>query len=150
MYVNFCWLTNSGVPMCRYPLENIPYVFNPASPAVLSMSCSSYLDDLWNGSTTAVLWGAASRIYLEQHTIFSHKHTHTEISIYLSIYIYIYIYIYREREREREREIQVWAEKLIWSCDVCCWWLFWPMESKHSNVNEKNIYIMLEWKYILL
>ena len=44
MKVSFCYLSHTGVSMCRSPKENTSYEFVLISPPVLSMSCSSYLD----------------------------------------------------------------------------------------------------------
>ena len=48
MYVSPCQLANTGASLSRQLLENITYEFVLTSPVMLSMSCSSYLDDLWD------------------------------------------------------------------------------------------------------
>ena len=49
MKVSFCWLTNTGLSMYKSIEENIVYEFVLTSPAVPSMSCSSYLDGEMGG-----------------------------------------------------------------------------------------------------
>ena len=44
-----CWLANTGMAMCMTSSENVTYELVFASPAVLSMSCSFYLNSLWDG-----------------------------------------------------------------------------------------------------
>ena len=40
--------------MCRNPKENVTYEFVLASPALLCMSCSSYLNGLWDRRQVAI------------------------------------------------------------------------------------------------
>ena len=47
-YVSFCWSANTGVSMCRSTLNNVAYEFDHVSSVVLSMSCLSYLNDLYD------------------------------------------------------------------------------------------------------
>ena len=47
-YKQICWSANSGVFMCRSPLDDNAYVFVNTFPAVLSISWSFYLDCLWD------------------------------------------------------------------------------------------------------
>ena len=54
IYVSFCWLTDTGMFMCRSLKENVADEFILASPAV------PYLNGLWDGSKVAVqllFWG---------------------------------------------------------------------------------------------
>ena len=46
MEVSPCWSANTDMSMCRSLLENVTYEFVLTSPAVLSMFCLSYLNDL--------------------------------------------------------------------------------------------------------
>ena len=47
--VSLCCEANTGMPMRSSPQENVISEFVFTSSAVLSMSCSSYLDGLWDG-----------------------------------------------------------------------------------------------------
>ena len=33
-----------------------------------------------------------------------------------------------------------WAEKFIWWCHICCWWLFWLMGSKHCKTDGRSMW----------
>ena len=54
MNVSFCCLVNTGVSTCSSPEKNIVYEFILISPAEPIMSCSSFLDGLWDGKQVAV------------------------------------------------------------------------------------------------
>ena len=63
-----------GASMCWSPWENVAIAFVFASPAVLCISCLSYLNGLCDGRQVAVhlliLWGVASKIFSRQGTAF--------------------------------------------------------------------------------
>ena len=52
--VSFWWLTNNVVSMCWSQEENISWEFVLISQAVLSMSCSSCAESLWDGTWVVV------------------------------------------------------------------------------------------------
>ena len=54
MFVSFCWSGKTNEPMRRSPQENVAYEIHLTSPAVHVISCSSYLDDLWDGRWVVV------------------------------------------------------------------------------------------------
>ena len=54
MTVSFCWLTNTGVSICRSPPENVAYEFILTSLVVPSTFCSFYLSGLWDGRQVAI------------------------------------------------------------------------------------------------
>ena len=72
--VSLCWSANTGMSMCNSPSENVAYRFIFTSPAVPSMSGSSYFEWLvrWmvHNHTAAVLWDASLRICSKQHVTF--------------------------------------------------------------------------------
>ena len=45
----FCWSAKAGVSICMSAQENVANEFVFASPAIFRISCSSSLDDLWDG-----------------------------------------------------------------------------------------------------
>ena len=49
MNITLCGSDNTGVAMCGGLHQNFAYEFILNSPAVPSMLCSSFLDDLWDG-----------------------------------------------------------------------------------------------------
>ena len=54
MNVSFCRLVHTGVSICRSIQKNIAYGFILPSPAVPSLSCSFYLDGLWDRRFMAI------------------------------------------------------------------------------------------------
>ena len=53
-YISLCWSANTGMSMCRGPWENVNHEFVLVSPAVLHMSCLSYLEGFRDGRYVAI------------------------------------------------------------------------------------------------
>ena len=49
-----CWLVNIGTSICRGPIENVAFDFLLTTPALLQISSSSYLKDLWYKRQVAI------------------------------------------------------------------------------------------------
>ena len=54
MNIGLCWLAIISMFICRSPLENVTWGFVRISTSVPSVSCSSYLDTLWDGGKVVV------------------------------------------------------------------------------------------------
>ena len=57
MYVSLCWLTNTGMFMCRSSSENIAFEFVFTSSSETSMSFLPYLDGLCDGEQLLLFCG---------------------------------------------------------------------------------------------
>ena len=55
-----------------------------------------------------------------------------------NIYTYIYVRVCGGVDKGATKSS--WAEKFIWWRHICCWRLFWRMESKHCNTDERNVW----------
>ena len=76
--VSFCWSTNIATSICMsHHKRNVADEFILAFPAVPHMSCSSYLDGLWNGRQVAVellLYAMLLSGFVQNCTQHSYRH----------------------------------------------------------------------------